>query len=182
MPTRHSKNNSASAVFTYRERQRTEWGTQSQRLGSDSIKRFDCCSLCLHPARDAVVCHKGHLYCKGCVYDSLMQQKQRSRAEQEERRQQELRKAEADSSADGSRLTEEAVRFAQAEASIHSAASASSPSPAPPAAFETVQTSRGIAYMVSRDSWGRRQRGRTVHCSPAHRCLSTRRCSVRCSH
>lgn len=50
--SRHAKNNTASAVFTYYERSRLKYGTQKQRLGKDSLKHFDSCGLCLQPVID----------------------------------------------------------------------------------------------------------------------------------
>jgi hypothetical protein len=50
--SRHSKNNTASAVFTYYERTRLKHGTISERVSQDSLRHFDCCGLCLHPFID----------------------------------------------------------------------------------------------------------------------------------
>lgn len=53
--TRHGKNCTASAVYSYHERRRdaktSGYGTLHARLGADSIKEFDCCSLTLQPCR-----------------------------------------------------------------------------------------------------------------------------------
>jgi len=38
------------------------------------MRRFDCCALCLQRAREPVACHKGHLFCKECVYTDLVTQ------------------------------------------------------------------------------------------------------------
>ncbi|KAH7340616.1 hypothetical protein B0J17DRAFT_749175 [Rhizoctonia solani] len=46
-----------------------------QRLGVDSMKRFDACTLCLQQAREPVACGEGHLYCKECIYTDLLSQK-----------------------------------------------------------------------------------------------------------
>jgi nitric oxide synthase-interacting protein len=47
--SRHSKNNTSRPIFTYAERQKLkDYGTIKQRLGKDSLKDFDACSLCLH--------------------------------------------------------------------------------------------------------------------------------------
>ncbi|KAI6096033.1 hypothetical protein EDD16DRAFT_1675415 [Pisolithus croceorrhizus] len=69
--TKHSKNNTASSVFSYAEKQKTEYGTRRQRLGNESMRNFDACSLCLQRARDPVACDQGHLFCKECVYTDL---------------------------------------------------------------------------------------------------------------
>jgi nitric oxide synthase-interacting protein len=73
---KHSKNNTASSVFSYAEYKKLEhYGTKKQRLGQESMRRFDACSLCLQRARDPVACSEGHLYCKECVYTDLLSQK-----------------------------------------------------------------------------------------------------------
>ncbi|KAJ2739602.1 hypothetical protein GGI20_006079 [Coemansia sp. BCRC 34301] len=73
---RHSKNNTASGVFTYAERQMVDYGTKSKRLGGDSKRAFDACYLCLKMAVVPVVCGKGHISCKECVLQSILEQKQ----------------------------------------------------------------------------------------------------------
>lgn len=81
--SRHSKNNTGSSVFTYGERQKlkslNEWGDITTRLGEDSQKKFEQCSLCLNVVVNAVTCPKGHVYCKECVVENLLHQKQRNR-------------------------------------------------------------------------------------------------------
>lgn len=57
--TRHGKNNTASACYTYHERQRdtkkSGYGTIKERLAKDSIKDFDACCLTLQQCRYPVV-------------------------------------------------------------------------------------------------------------------------------
>ena len=88
--TKHSKNNTASSIFSYAERKRLDYGTKGvrhlpprstlvlitrsclqQRLGNESMRRFDACALCLQRARDPVACQEGHLFCKECAYTDL---------------------------------------------------------------------------------------------------------------
>ncbi|KAH0831227.1 hypothetical protein J3R83DRAFT_13808 [Lanmaoa asiatica] len=73
--TKHSKNNTASSVFSYAEKQKTEYGTKHQRLGNESMRNFDACALCLQRARDPIACDHGHLFCKECAYADLLSQK-----------------------------------------------------------------------------------------------------------
>ncbi|KAF9485672.1 hypothetical protein BDN70DRAFT_847580 [Pholiota conissans] len=73
--TKHSKNNTASSIFTYAEYKRLDYGTKKQRLGNESMRVFDACSLCLNRAREPLVCQEGHLFCKECVYTDLLTQK-----------------------------------------------------------------------------------------------------------
>ncbi|OBZ76639.1 Nitric oxide synthase-interacting protein [Grifola frondosa] len=72
--TKHSKNNTASSIFSYAEYKKLDYGTKRQRLGHESMRRFDACALCLQRAREPVACQKGHLFCKECVYTDLVTQ------------------------------------------------------------------------------------------------------------
>ncbi|KAL1748155.1 hypothetical protein HDZ31DRAFT_30142 [Schizophyllum fasciatum] len=74
--TKHSKN-TASSVFSYAEYKKAgkEYGSRRQRLGNESMRRFDACALCLNAARDPVACAEGHLFCKECAYTDLLTQK-----------------------------------------------------------------------------------------------------------
>ncbi|CAI9772865.1 unnamed protein product [Fraxinus pennsylvanica] len=71
----HSKNNNDLAFFTYDEKKKLGYGTQKERLGKDSIKPFDACSLCLKPFIDPLSCQKGHVFCKECILECLLAQK-----------------------------------------------------------------------------------------------------------
>ncbi|KAG6898560.1 hypothetical protein C0993_006015 [Termitomyces sp. T159_Od127] len=73
--TKHSKNNTASSIFSYAEYKKLDYGTKRQRLGNESMRRFDACALCLNRAREPVACGDGHLFCKECVYTDLLAQK-----------------------------------------------------------------------------------------------------------
>ncbi|KAI0688592.1 hypothetical protein BC835DRAFT_1284347 [Cytidiella melzeri] len=72
--TKHSKNNTASSIFSYAEYKKLDYGTKRQRLGNESMRRFDSCALCLQRAREPVACEKGHLFCKECAYTDLVTQ------------------------------------------------------------------------------------------------------------
>ncbi|KAF8317897.1 hypothetical protein DL93DRAFT_479799 [Clavulina sp. PMI_390] len=75
--TKHSRNNTASSVFTYAEYKKLDahYGTKKQRLGAESMRQFDACSLCLQRARDPVACQRGHIYCRECALSDLLSQK-----------------------------------------------------------------------------------------------------------
>lgn len=73
--TKHSKNNTASSIFSYAEYKKLNYGTKKQRLGNESMRNFDACALCLNRARDPLSCGEGHLFCKECVYTDLLTQK-----------------------------------------------------------------------------------------------------------
>lgn len=76
--TRHSKNNTASAFFTSAERTKLAYGTQRQRLGRDSMRRPDACAVCLQTARDPVLCELGHLFCRECILQAIVAQRQKT--------------------------------------------------------------------------------------------------------
>lgn len=77
--TRHGKNCTAGAVYTYHEKKKdtvaSGYGTQSVRLGKDAIKDFDCCCLSLQPCRDPVVTADGFLYEKQAILEYILHQK-----------------------------------------------------------------------------------------------------------
>ncbi|KAI9297267.1 hypothetical protein K502DRAFT_301096 [Neoconidiobolus thromboides FSU 785] len=72
---RHSKNNTALGHFTYSEKSKTNYGSKKQRLGKDSLRKFDHCYLCLQKARMPLSCSKGHIACKECVVESIVTQR-----------------------------------------------------------------------------------------------------------
>lgn len=78
---KHSKNNCAGSVFTSHERNLDKgsegYGTVNQRLGADSIKDYDVCSLGLQPCRDPVVTPQGILYEKETILSYILKEKQR---------------------------------------------------------------------------------------------------------
>ena len=77
--TRHGKNCTAGAVYTYHERQKdaeqSGFGSKNVRLGKDSVKDFDCCCLTLQPCREPVLTPDGYLYDKEAILESLLHQK-----------------------------------------------------------------------------------------------------------
>ncbi len=81
--TRHGNNATNSAVYTYHERKKdtkaSGYGTEHRRLGKDSIKEFDCCSLTLRPCRDPVVTPQGWLFDKEAVLKYILEKKEEYR-------------------------------------------------------------------------------------------------------
>ena len=77
--TRHAKNCTAGTVYTYHERkkdtQKSGYGSKAVRLGKDSVKNFDCCSLTLQPCREPVVTPDGFLYDREAILECLLHQK-----------------------------------------------------------------------------------------------------------
>ncbi|KAL1439197.1 hypothetical protein MTO96_047413 [Rhipicephalus appendiculatus] len=77
--TRHARNCTAGAVYTYHEKQKDTqtcgYGTQRMRLGKDAVKDFDCCCLSLQPCRNPVITPEGYLYDKECILEYIIKQK-----------------------------------------------------------------------------------------------------------
>ncbi|KAL5280628.1 NOSIP family protein [Megaselia abdita] len=77
--TRHARNCTAGAVYTYHEKKRDAqeggYGTTSRRLGKDSVKSFDCCSLSLQPCRNPVVTKEGYLFDKESILQYIITKK-----------------------------------------------------------------------------------------------------------
>ncbi|CAN8178558.1 unnamed protein product [Coccothraustes coccothraustes] len=104
--TRHGKNCTAGAVYSYHERKKdtaaSGYGTQRVRVGRDAIKDFDCCCLSLQPCRDPVVTPEGFLYEREAIVGYLLHQKTKiarqtkawERQQAERRRQREQQRGE----------------------------------------------------------------------------------------
>ncbi|KAM8708286.1 hypothetical protein ACLKA7_015283 [Drosophila subpalustris] len=77
--TRHARNCTAGAVYTYNEKKRdaaeSGYGTNAKRLGKDSVKSFDCCSLTLQPCRIPVVTKDGYLFDKEAILQYIVTKK-----------------------------------------------------------------------------------------------------------
>ncbi|KAE8593722.1 hypothetical protein XENTR_v10019286 [Xenopus tropicalis] len=77
--TRHGKNCTAGAVYTYYEKKKdtaaSGYGTQTVRLSKDAVKDFDCCCLSLQPCKDPVVTSDGYIYEKEAILEYILHQK-----------------------------------------------------------------------------------------------------------
>lgn len=75
--SRHSRNNTANSVFTYAEKKMLDkdYGIKSTRIGQDSQRTFEQCHLCLNQTKDPVSCLEGHLFCKDCIMNNMLDQK-----------------------------------------------------------------------------------------------------------
>lgn len=77
--TRHARNCTAGAVYTYHEKKKdaaaSGYGTQNERVGKDSVKSFDCCSLMLQPCRNPVVTKEGYLFDKEAILEYIINKK-----------------------------------------------------------------------------------------------------------
>uniref|UniRef100_A0A914H8F2 Nitric oxide synthase-interacting protein homolog n=1 Tax=Globodera rostochiensis TaxID=31243 RepID=A0A914H8F2_GLORO len=78
--TRHAKNATAASVYTYHERrkdaQASGYGTLHERLGKDSMKPFDCCSLSLQPCREPLISPQGFIFERESILNYILDQKQ----------------------------------------------------------------------------------------------------------
>eukprot|EP01083_Nonionella_stella_P296275 1006548_1 len=86
--TRHAKNNTALGYFTRHEREQLGWGSQKKRLSKESIKQFYACSICLKLCNNPLICPNGDLFCKECIYQSLLTQKRKNKQKLNEYNQQ----------------------------------------------------------------------------------------------
>ncbi|XP_034175854.2 nitric oxide synthase-interacting protein homolog [Osmia lignaria lignaria] len=97
--TRHARNCTAGAVYTYHEKKKdaaaSGYGTNTQRVGKDSVKDFDCCCLTLQPCRNPVITKDGYLFDKEAILEYVLTKKkeytrklkeyERQKQQQEER-------------------------------------------------------------------------------------------------
>uniref|UniRef100_A0AAV2M5H5 Nitric oxide synthase-interacting protein n=1 Tax=Knipowitschia caucasica TaxID=637954 RepID=A0AAV2M5H5_KNICA len=120
--TRHGKNCTAGAVYTYHEKRKdtaaSGYGTQSVRLGKDAIKDFDCCCLSLQPCTDPVVTPEGYLYDKQAILEYILHQKTQISKQMKayEKQKQKLNKEEESSSK--SQHNHKVEQFKTSESSI----------------------------------------------------------------
>ncbi|XP_011879752.1 PREDICTED: nitric oxide synthase-interacting protein homolog [Vollenhovia emeryi] len=77
--TRHARNCTAGAVYTYHEKKKdaaaSGYGTNTQRVGKDSVKDFDCCCLTLQPCRNPVITRDGYLFDKEAILEYILTKK-----------------------------------------------------------------------------------------------------------
>ncbi|XP_066250050.1 nitric oxide synthase-interacting protein homolog [Euwallacea similis] len=77
--TRHARNCTAGAVYTYHEKKKdakaSGYGSTSQRLGKDSVTNFDCCSLSLQPCNNPVITKDGYLFDKEVILEYIISKK-----------------------------------------------------------------------------------------------------------
>jgi nitric oxide synthase-interacting protein len=72
--TKHSKNATAAPFISNKEKQKTGWGTKSQRLTSDNLLPFGHCYLCTQWVQEPMISPSGHMYCKECILKNLVTQ------------------------------------------------------------------------------------------------------------
>jgi nitric oxide synthase-interacting protein len=98
------------------------------------MKDFDACSLCLGTAVDPLICPKGHLFCKGCIYESLLAQKQHIKKQDRLYEEQQKEKQTEAKSGEEEKKIRDIEQFDRIESSILPQR-ASGSSPAPPLGY-----------------------------------------------
>ncbi len=51
------------------------YGTIEQRVGQDSQKLFEMCTLCNERLIEPMTCDQGHVFCKACILEFMVKQK-----------------------------------------------------------------------------------------------------------
>ncbi|KAF2366154.1 Nitric oxide synthase-interacting protein zinc-finger [Trinorchestia longiramus] len=77
--TRHSRNCTASSVYSYYEKKRdadaSGYGSLAARYGKDGVKDFDCCCLSLHPCKDPMVSQEGYIFDREAIIQYILNKK-----------------------------------------------------------------------------------------------------------
>merc|ERR1712086_400974 len=77
--TRHSRNCTAGAFYSYAERKRDSeqsgFGSANKRLNKDSVGDFDCCNLSLQICKDPVCTPEGIIYDREAIITYMIDQK-----------------------------------------------------------------------------------------------------------
>ena len=75
---KHSKNPSSNPILTYNEKLKlnSSHGTIIKRISADNIKDFNNCNICLKDCYEPLCCNHGHIYCKKCIYEYILLNKQ----------------------------------------------------------------------------------------------------------
>lgn len=77
--TRHGRNCTNHAQFSYHERQRAKrdgkYGTRKARVGRDSLRAFDCCCITLKPCKQPVVSKQGYVFDREAILEYIVNRK-----------------------------------------------------------------------------------------------------------
>lgn len=128
------------------------WGTLKVREGKDAKGDFDACVLCIHQVKDPLMCPKGHLYCKGCIYQFLLKQKVEQKEQATKFEEYQAKKA---IEKEEEQLNEEQQKldnFKKLETSITSQSVGSKRKAEDPLlGYTTYKTSKGDVYLVDKE-------------------------------
>ncbi|XP_044732874.1 nitric oxide synthase-interacting protein homolog [Chrysoperla carnea] len=120
--TRHARNCTAGAVYTYHEKKKdaaaSGYGTSSQRVGKDSVKDFDCCSLTLQPCRIPVVTKDGVLFDKEAIYTYIVEKKNEYSRKLKEYERQKQKEENEKSESVAAETSEKIAKFLKTEQNI----------------------------------------------------------------
>lgn len=86
--TRHGRNCTNHAQFSYAERQRAKregkYGTRTARLGRDSFRAFDCCAITLTPCKNPMVSKQGYIFDREAIIEYIVTRKAAYKKEMKE--------------------------------------------------------------------------------------------------
>ncbi|KAG5894146.1 hypothetical protein JTB14_024934 [Gonioctena quinquepunctata] len=120
--TRHARNCTAGAVYTYHEKkkdaQASGYGTNAQRLGKDSVKDFDCCSLSLQRCRNPVITKDGLLFDKEVILEYIITKKNEYNRKLKEYERMKKKEEEENSQRNASEIDKKVSTFLKSENSI----------------------------------------------------------------
>jgi len=96
--TRHSRNCTAGAFYSYAERKRDSeqsgFGSANKRLNKDSVGDFDCCNLSLQICKNPVVTPEGIVYEREAILNYMVEQKSKIEATKKRKMKEEREKEE----------------------------------------------------------------------------------------
>jgi nitric oxide synthase-interacting protein len=148
---RHSKNLGSSTIFKPSERAKLKYGTQSVRATTDNAKEFSSCTMCLHPAQDPLMCLQGHLFCKSCIYENLLTQKEHIKRQMKAYESQQQLKGDDAANAEANKQRILVEKFHESEKKITSenrSLNADKSSKSVPVGYIQVQTEDGKTAFV----------------------------------
>ncbi len=116
--TRHAKNQCTQAHYSQAERRADGYGSQTQRLGGESLLPFGTCCISLKPVVDPVVSKKGDLFSRDAIVEYLAHQKVVQRQEKAAYAQQEAKKAAAAAAEEEAAAAEDLEAFEKQEAGV----------------------------------------------------------------
>ncbi|KAJ8023511.1 Nitric oxide synthase-interacting protein [Holothuria leucospilota] len=122
--TRHQRNATAGCVYTYHERKKdaatSGYGTNFARLGTDSVRGFDCCCLSLQPCQNPVITPDGWLYDKEAILEYILHKKKEIEKQMKEYERQCKKEKEEESKTKETKQSQKLTAFMKNETSITS--------------------------------------------------------------
>lgn len=95
-----------------------KWGTMSVREGNDARGNFDSCCLCLVRAKEPMLSPNGNVYCKSCIYEFMLTQKQHQKKQMEMYEKQQAEEKISTEGTESSKMMEEIEKFHKTEESF----------------------------------------------------------------